>query len=214
MRALAVALALSIVTSAWAWSQRAGLPDPMPTHWNVHGRPDGWMPLPAALAVGPLLTLGVPALVAWVGRRAPIGPWRRDALVVGLAGFGGYVQWLMVTAARDGALPDRALLLGLAALWAGLGALLYDVPPNEVLGVRAPWTLRDPALWRRTHHLAAGLMVAGAGLTVAAAAWLPAPAHVGASLAALIAATIVPLAWSWAVARPADPGAPPPVHPT
>ncbi len=202
MRALAVCLALAILTSAWTWSQRAGLPDPMPTHWDLHGRPDGWMPLPAALAVGAALTLGVPALVAWLGRDEPIGPRRRDALVVGLAGFGVFIQWLMVTAARDGALPDRPLLLGLAALWAGLGALLYDVPPNGVMGIRAPWTLRDPDLWRRTHHLAAGLMVAGAGVTAAAAAWLPAPAHIGASLAALIAATIAPLGWSWWRARP------------
>lgn len=95
--ALAVtALPLPVVLVTWlAWRDR--LPDPMPTHWNVHGEVDGITaldPLVTALTIAAAAGIPLAALAAAVRRWSWHG--RRVLALFGalVAGFGAGI-WLM-----------------------------------------------------------------------------------------------------------------------
>lgn len=46
-------------------------------------------------------------------------------------------------------------------LYLVLGNLMSKFPPNYFMGIRTPWTLEHPEIWRRVHRFAAKLWVAG-----------------------------------------------------
>ncbi|MBX0329512.1 SdpI family protein [Oscillochloris sp. ZM17-4] len=56
----------------------------------------------------------------------------------------------------------RAMMLGMGVMFALIGNELGRVQPNYFVGIRTPWTLADPEIWRRTHRMG-GRMIAGAG---------------------------------------------------
>jgi uncharacterized membrane protein len=62
----------------------------------------------------------------------------------------------------------------LAFLFLGLALLLPRLPPNYLAGVRTPWTLEDPGVWRAT-HLRAGAVFGLLGFLALGVAlgWLP-----------------------------------------
>ena len=102
--ALAVCAVLSLAVVGWSVSLGAQLPDPMPIHWGLSGRPNGWMSRSLALALGPLMGLGVPLLVAGLVQISP----QRDELaasgvlpllLIGFGLFGVGVQGIVVQAA-------------------------------------------------------------------------------------------------------------------
>ena len=65
------------------------------------------------------------------------------------------------------------------------------------MGIRTPWTLASDDVWRRTHRLAADLMVAGGLLLLPLALLLPAPTALFAGIALTLGATLGPAVWSY-----------------
>ena len=49
--------------------------------------------------------------------------------------------------------------LGITVLFLGLGNYLASVQPNYFIGIRTPWTLEDPEIWKKTHRMAGRLWV-------------------------------------------------------
>jgi uncharacterized membrane protein len=93
--------------------------------------------------------------------------------------------------------PSRILAILLAAFLLVLGNFMGRVRPNWFVGIRTPWTLSSDEVWRRTHRLAARLMVALGLVLFPLAAVLPDRAALVASLTALLAAGLLPAAWSY-----------------
>jgi uncharacterized membrane protein len=51
-------------------------------------------------------------------------------------------------------LPVTTLIgVGVGLLLAVIGNELGHVRPNYFVGIRTPWTLADPEVWRRTHRV-------------------------------------------------------------
>lgn len=201
------ALLVCAVASAavWAWSVSLGdaLPDPMPIHWGLAGRPDGWMSRSLALGLGPLMGLGVPALVAGLVAVSPQRAELEDSgalpLVLGVLGlFGVGVQVLVVQAGLHPAavLADRWLLALVGAMVGVLGVAMRRVPRNGLIGVRTPLTLSSDEIWDATHRVAAATMGIGALAAIASALWLPAPWHAGAAVAAVLVGALAPIPWA------------------
>lgn len=185
------------------------LPDPVPIHWNLHGEPDRWV----ARWPGVLLFLLIPAftllfwLFAWaVGRGA--GEDSDDPRAVrralGQVRTGVVLLMLLVEGAALGEAagwPVSAGRMSLALMglgFAGMGPLMREIPRNAWIGVRTPWTLDDDRVWERTHRFAARVFPAG-GLLVTAAALLPAPLQLVTGLALLVAAALLPVAYSYRI---------------
>lgn len=73
---------------------------------------------------------------------------------------------LVVLSVSLGLASRRVLPLGFGLSLAVLGNVLGLVRPNLYLGTRLPPTMREPAVWRRTHR-ATGYLMTGTGVLMA-----------------------------------------------
>ncbi len=180
------------------------LPDPMPTHFDVHGAPDGWMPRAEGAFMLPLVALLLWALVRFGGRLLP-REWRERMVASPLSAIGLLVAGMLVAVH---ALLLQAALAPVPRLGAGvwvllgvffvlLGQLLPRVRRNPFIGVRTAWTLTSDENWARTHRFAGYTMTVGGVLAVVAAV-AGAPVL---GLAFILAGALAPAVYSWRLAR-------------
>ena len=142
------------------------LPDQIPTHFNIHGRPDQY----SDKTFGLLLLPGINILVYFVFLLAPyLDPRRKNyelfedklkiiRLVTHL--FLAYIFALIILFSLGHAFDlTMATLYGMIALFLVLGNYMGNVRPNNFIGVRTPWTLGDEEVWKLTHRFTAKLWV-------------------------------------------------------
>jgi len=218
----ALALCALLADSVLSVVLYARLPATVPVHWSFTGQVDRYGSKLQVVLFGPLLLAGLWALLLVLSRMDPRRAERRgagapDALPAEADGSYWTVIHLLLVAlavlhgglllAASGILqgPDRAVAVGLALLLLLPGNFIGRLRPNWFVGIRTPWTLASDDIWRRTHRLAAVLMVGGGLLLLPLALVLPAPAAVVAAVAVTLLATLGPAAWSyfaWRATRP------------
>ncbi|HSV72302.1 MAG TPA: SdpI family protein [Chthonomonadales bacterium] len=186
-------LAIAAMAAYAAWVYPA-LPDRVPTHWNIHGQPDGWSHKSVAVAMAPglsivfLLMLVLLPLLSreQLGRQPLHGAF--NTIMALLQGFAVFIHAITIHAGLNERLDvSRALIAGFCLLMAAMGNLMGRTRRNSVVGIRTPWTLANDLVWRQTHRLAGRLMVgtglaAGLGALVGVPPWLCFVAVVGATL--------------------------------
>jgi uncharacterized membrane protein len=188
-----------LAASAWAWpeiSQHGAIA----THFDLHGRPNGFMPPLRALLIAPVFAMVTTVLFATLPR---FGRYR-DGLAARSIGYQtGWIGALMVLfvvhcviilKARgwpvDITTSSSAIIaLVLIAVGNGLG----KTRPNPFVGVRTPWTRKSEYSWDKTNR-AAGRMLVGVGLatlaTLAAAGGIAAHVTLVAGLAAMAVVSV------------------------
>jgi len=165
----AVALALGV----WAWPR---LPARVPTHWNIHGVPDGY----SSRLVAVLLMPGIVLALNGLFRILPLLDPRRvnyekfqdtywliaNALVLILLGVHA-----LVIASGPGVPVAMARLMpvGIGLLFIVLGNSLARVQPTWFVGIRTPWTLSSDTVWRKTHRTGGFTFVIAGGVMITAA---------------------------------------------
>lgn len=164
-----VHLALSVMLVALTIVAYLGVPlaMPLPIHWTITGKVDGY--LPALWAFLPALVLGLASIALWV-----LGP--------GLGGGKHFERGKSLIAVAVCIVTAAALALQSALLAIGFGVTV-DIPrfaaigisiaaivlgnylpktqPNALAGLRLPPTLSDAENWTRTHRLTGRLMMLG-----------------------------------------------------
>jgi uncharacterized membrane protein len=141
------------------------LPDRIPIHFNMEGKPDGWgsrgtiflTPVMVAFMVG--LMAGIP----WLSPKGfSIDDHHRvyGALLLILAGLFSFIHACILASAFWESISTRVLIGGLLVFLALLGNQLGRVERNFFIGVRTPWTIASERVWIETHRLAAWLSVA------------------------------------------------------
>jgi uncharacterized membrane protein len=206
-----VALAADVVLSAVLYGR---LPEHVPVHWNLLGRPDRFGSKLELVFFGPLAIASVWGLVLLLSRIDPRRVERSssnagDAAPGDAEGSYWTVVHLVVVALvlLHGAIllaasgfaqgPNRLVALALALLLLLPGNFLGRLRPNWFVGIRTPWTLASDEVWRRTHRLAATLMVGGGFLLLPLALLLPAPHALVAAVVVTLLATLGPAVWSY-----------------
>lgn len=190
---LAVAFA-AMIASLVFWRS---LPAEVVSHWNLRGRPDGTSSRLVTALVGPAAILALTLIFQLLPR---IDPKRdnysrfRDVywLVVNALCLWILVLHVALLASGAGApvSPEHVLAGSSAVLMVVLGNSLGRVRPNWFMGIRTPWTLEYPEVWRRTHRMAAWLFVA-AGIVTGVAVLIPGVRPLEIALVATAAAVIV-----------------------
>jgi len=161
-RTLVIVLILTIaglVFSLWAYPQ---LPEMVPSHWNIAGEVDGWMPRTTNALLLPGIILGLGLLLLFLPN---IDPLRanverfRNTYNWFIVGFSVYMLFLHVITTLAGLGIQfnmiHAVIPAMAILVFGVGLLMEKVRPNWFIGVRTPWTLSSPTVWQKTHRLGA-----------------------------------------------------------
>jgi uncharacterized membrane protein len=177
------------------------MPERVPTHWNIRGEIDGWMPKPWGPLALPLVhacTLAVLAIAPLVSPKdASMAPFARyyAILVAAISGF-LFALNVVVCLVGAGAKLDAVQLVSLmsGALFLVLGNFMGKLTKNYFAGIRTPWTLENEEVWHRTHRLGGKLFVLAGLLTIVSAltgAGLPV------LIATVLATTIVTTAYSY-----------------
>jgi uncharacterized membrane protein len=179
------------------------LPDPMPTHWDVSGTPNGFTPKP----FGPFLVPGLLLLVLMVLRKLPalsprgfgmasfVGVY--DLVCVAIIAVGGVVYGITLSSVVGVPLDVGSLSrAAVGVLCIVIGNFMGKLTPNFFLGIRTPWTLASTEVWSRTHRFGGRWFVLG-GLTLVVAAFFSRSLVL---MTAVIAATaLVPAVYSYFV---------------
>jgi uncharacterized membrane protein len=195
------------------------LPNPAPIHWNAAGEVDGYgSPLVAALLL--------PGIVTALAVLTPLLP-RIDPRGERYMAFAGTYQLIMnvialfltltqlVTIGYALGLPVPVatfITVGVGLLLAVIGNELGRVQPNFFVGIRTPWTLADPEVWRRTHRVGGRAFVALGALIALAPLLLPTSLVAAVIAGGAILLVVVLFAysyWAWRrLARSDAPGGP------
>jgi uncharacterized membrane protein len=180
------------------------LPDPMPTHFDLHGNPNGWMPRPWGAFLLPVMAAAIWALVRFGSRLLP-EEWRKRLDRSPLAAVGALVAGLLATlhalllqaALASPPHMGGGIWLLLGGFFVVFGLITPRVRRNPWIGVRTPWTLASDENWARTHHFAGYTMTAGGLLSmIAAAAGSP-----GLAVAFILVGALAPAVYSWRIAH-------------
>jgi uncharacterized membrane protein len=154
--AMLVMIAASFIIGAWLYP---GMPESLPSHWNIRGEVDGYMPKFWALFLMPIITVGLTALFLVIPRIDPkksnIEKFRKyyEALVVLIVAFLFYI-YLLTLFWNLGYVFDMGQMLvpALGFLFYFIGSILDKVKTNWFIGIRTPWTLSSERVWKLTHR--------------------------------------------------------------
>jgi DNA-binding transcriptional ArsR family regulator/uncharacterized membrane protein len=161
--------AAAIIAPAWLYP---GLPDQIPTHWNIEGKVDGYggkwtlFAFPGLMAGMLVLFYFLPALSPKhfeVDTFRPTYLYIMDIVLGLFAYMQGVLLYTVYQSVHAGASFDlgRGFMAGLFLFFALMGNQLGKVRKNFYIGVRVPWTLASDRVWNDTHRLAAWVMSAG-----------------------------------------------------
>jgi uncharacterized membrane protein len=183
------------------------LPDRIATHFDVHGRPDGWSSRTFAAFFMPVFSV---VLVGVFNVLPRILPSREHFaafedsywVIVNLAVAFVCALHVVVLSHALGWPVDvpTAVLLGVGSLFVVLGNVLPRTRSNWFLGIRTPWTLESEHVWRETHRLGGKTFIIG-GLITIAAAFMPARQQPWIAMGALMIGAFVPVIYSYFVCR-------------
>jgi uncharacterized membrane protein len=197
-----VILVASFAAPAWVYP---GLPDRIPTHWNIKGEVDGyggkWSLFMFPVMMVPMLVLFyfLPALSP---KQFEVDTFRPTYLYIMDLSLGllAYMQGVLLYTVYQTAHGDnsfdigRGFFAGIFLFFGLMGNVLGKVRRNFYIGIRVPWTLASDKVWNDTHRLGAWVMVAagviGFLLTVLGAPiWVP--------IIVLVGSMVIPLVFSF-----------------
>lgn len=185
-------LVVAVIASVLAWPH---LPDEMPTHWGVTGRPTNLTPRGFAVAILPALMLWIGFLTSalmWSASRARYGhdlpAWLSPVVTTAVLGVMLLLHLALLGVGLGwGIRIPLVTNLVVGALFLAMGRLTRDAPANPVFGIRTPATLASPDAWRAANRVA-GRWMMGAGAITVAAAPLPGGWPLGVMLGSVLVA--------------------------
>ncbi|MGC1548989.1 MAG: SdpI family protein [Rhodanobacter sp.] len=197
-----VFITVAAVVAVWLYPR---LPAVVPTHWDMNGHINGYMPRFWAAAMPALMIFGLAVLAmllpAISPRRFEIAPFAQAYGIVMLA-----TQGLMLVVGLSTLLSGAGyavpiptiVMLSVGVLFMVMGNYMGKLRKNFFVGIRTPWTLASDAVWERTHRFGGWLFML-AGLVVVIAALVGAPPRL--LVVVLLAVTVISCGYSFLIYR-------------
>lgn len=164
-----VLLAMPFLASVYFWDR---LPDQMPTHFNIHGEADQFGPkkvvafqLPGIAFIVYVLMLVLPLIDPKKKISISQKPVAAIRIFTSLFFVGVYAMVLAISLGYGGN-PELYIRLGTGALILLVGNYLNSVKHNYFIGVRTPWTLESPEVWKKTHRITSKIWTIGGLLMI------------------------------------------------
>ncbi|MCF2717399.1 SdpI family protein [Paenibacillus sp. 203] len=182
------------------------LPDVLASHFSFDNTADGYMSKGGSIIM--LVLLGLVPLVIRLARymdpnRANYEKFSKayevtrigTSLILAIAGWGMLLYNLNIR------LQMNTIILGIIGLLLMvMGNFLTQVQPNYTFGIRTPWTLSNPEVWRKTHRFGGPMMMLG-GASGLVAAWVDGVAGAVIFLTGLVISVISPVLYSFLLYR-------------
>lgn len=153
---------LFVLVSIYAYDK---LPDPVPSHFDIHGNPDHYMPKFKYFLFLFGVFVGLYIILTFIPLIDPF--WKkiqpkykffliiRDFVLV----FFLYFFIIALIAGKKGQLELLNLGIGFGFLFILIGNYLPKLPRNFFFGIRTPWTLSSEEIWEKTHILGGWVFV-------------------------------------------------------
>jgi uncharacterized membrane protein len=196
-------LLVPIVALPFFWNR---VPEEVPIHWGLDGEPDRF----AAKNVGLLLLPGINfavyltfLLIPLIDPKGKVRFFKKPFPALRfffalLVSFFFFVTVSGMTRSSGFFDTNRLVPLGVIMMFFVLGNYLSALQPNYFIGIRTPWTLEDPDIWRKTHRLAGWIWVGFSSVALVLWATLPLPLFNKFFLAiVLVAMVLTPVVYSF-----------------
>ncbi|MEQ8579513.1 MAG: SdpI family protein [Balneola sp.] len=181
------------------------MPDIVPVHFNAAGEADDFGPkwinaflLPGITFATYLFLLIIPAIDPKKRIKNTQKPIAAIRIVISLFLIGVYVMVMMKTFDIEADI-GQFILVSVGVLIAITGNYMNSIKPNYFIGLRTPWTLEDPEVWKKTHRFASRLWIIG-GLFMAITAFIPTlKGSLYVIVGSVILLAIIPLIYSYQI---------------
>ena len=159
------------------------LPAELPSHWNLNGDVDGYMPKEFGLFFLPLLAMVIMSLMVFLPRYDPdhdrYAEFQQayDGLILLISLFLAILYLVTLLWASGIHIPMNSLMsMMFGLLFIGLGIFFRSVKKTWFVGIRTPWTLLSEQVWQKTHQAGSCVFIL-AGLICLAGVLLPSYAY-------------------------------------
>ncbi|MFT5823983.1 MAG: putative membrane protein [Crocinitomix sp.] len=195
---------LPFIYLAIVWT---GLPAIVPIHWNAAGEIDGLRSKAILILIPFILPFFIYVIFLLIQRFGPAEKLNKmgkkfAALKFILILFTSILAVFIIYSASHGEVARPTfifVLLGL--LFTALGNFFKTIQPNYFLGIRTPWTLKHPSVWKSTHELGGKMWFIG-GLFIALIALISTSLiAIISMISILVIITFVPVVHSYLAAK-------------
>ena len=193
---------LPILFGVAMWDQ---LPDPMPTHFDMNGVPNGWSSKVFAVFGLPLFLVACEwfcLLATGADPKRRNVPHKVLTLMLWLIPVITLISLGSVYAMALGADMNTPQLLYpfFSLLFILVGNYLPKCRQSYTMGIKLPWTLANEENWNKTHRMAGPVWML-CGVVTLPCFFLPRDFAVTLLFAALFAAILIPTVYSFLLAR-------------
>jgi len=197
-------VSLPFLYLAYLWN---GLPEQVPVHWNFQGEIDRYgskMELLLIPILLPLLTYILISIVPYIDPKNKI------------ANMGGKLQsfklilcifmsilaiWIIHSANNQAISNPNILAMLLGGLIIAIGNYLKTIKENYFIGIRTPWTLESPEVWKETHRLGGNLWFIGGLLIIISSLAFSQKLAFGILMGVVTIIAVVPIVYSYMLFR-------------
>lgn len=170
-----VLLSAPFIASFILWER---MPDIVPVHFNAAGEADDFGPkwinaflIPGIACATYLFLLVIPAIDPKKRIENTQKPIAAIRIVISLFLIGVYALVMMKSFDLE-ADVGQFVLVSIGILIAITGNYMNSIKPNYFIGIRTPWTLENPEVWKKTHRFASKLWILG-GVMMTISAFIP-----------------------------------------
>ncbi|MEK5449888.1 SdpI family protein [Paenibacillus sp. FSL R7-0331] len=191
----------------YALANYSRLPDLLPAQFSITGEVNRYWPKSSIIIQGAFLGLILPLAMQFIRRADPkkdnYRKFEAAYKMIRLA-IAVMMDAMLVLAVAKGLNPDFAAgklaIAVIGVLFIALGNYMPQIKDNYFTGIKTPWTLASPEVWRKTHRFS-GYMWVASGVLLMLAAFLPATLSISLIITALLIAVIVPYVYSWLISQ-------------
>lgn len=162
--AIIAGLALVVLSAGLALWAYPNAPVAMPSHWDISGSANAFVPKLWGLAMWPALILLLLALMTGIAAFSPKGFQLGssltvvDSILLTLMLFTFAFEIISIRAALGFTVPSAAfVVVAIGVIFAVIGNVMPKVHKNFFFGFLSPWTLASDEVWIKTHRFAGWL---------------------------------------------------------
>ncbi len=197
-----IALVAPFIASLVLWND---MPDIVPTHFNAAGEADDFGPkwinaflLPGIAVITYLFLLVIPAIDPKKRIENTQKPIAAIRIVISLFLVGIYALVMLKTFNLEADI-GLFVFVSIGLLIAITGNYMNSIKPNYFIGIRTPWTLENPEVWKKTHRFASKIWIIG-GLIMTISAFIPfLKGSIYLILGSVVVLAVLPIVYSYQV---------------
>ena len=140
------------------------LPEQVPTHWDMEGKPDDFSSRFFGAFMMPLINVAVYFLLLVLPKIDPrkrnydlfSGTYRALRILIH-AMFTAFYFIAIQSALNNNDFSSKWIIMIIFLFLAFIGNYMKNIKSNFFIGIRTPWTLDNKEVWKKTHELAGKL---------------------------------------------------------